>query len=159
MTETRPSRHAANNIPVFGADGFPRNCVNHGRIAAFAVARKDPLGFGVVNNGGGVLARDRDYRAGSQCLQVEYCYRVRLAVARETLAEVICKRHPVDPLHVLEIGNELACTLVNNHHVIASREVNAMRVVIHPEVVPSAVTPDWNPSHYLVATSICCGKG
>jgi len=77
-----------------------------------------------------------------------------LTVARETLTEIICERHSVDPFGVLKIGDELARSLVNNHHVIAAGKENAMSVGINSEVIPSAVTADRNSTHYLVATSI-----
>jgi hypothetical protein len=57
----------------------------------------------------------------------------------------------VDALGIREIADDLAIVLIDNHHVVPARKVNAMGIGIHPYVVPAAFATHRHSPDYFVA--------
>ena len=61
---------------------------------------------------------------------------------------------PCTPLRISDIADDFAADFIDDHHVRAARNVNAVRIGIHPEVVPTAVAADRHSSDHVIATGL-----
>ena len=62
--------------------------------------------------------------------------------------------HAVDAHGVGNVADHFAGNFVDNHHVRAARDVDAVGVRIHSEVVPAAVAADRHSANHLEASAL-----
>src|SRR5262249_54348028 len=69
---------------------------------------------------------------------------VPTSVAHEALVQFRCERYAVNSGCVRDVANHLAGVRVDNDDVRIVRNVQATRCAVHRQIVPAAVTADFN---------------
>ena len=135
--------------------------VNGGGVGTAAVEGKNALGLRIVDDGIWIFAGDLDRGDGLDGFQVEDGDGPIAAIAGEALAEVGGESDAVNALGIGQIADDFAGGFVNDHQVRTARDIDAMGIGIHAEVVPTAGAADRNAANHVIRAGLGrseCGR-
>ena len=114
--------------------------INHGARHRVAVLDVHPLGRWVIEDPIAVFVAGRDLRRDLVRLQIEHIDDpLRIVAGHKPAIRGWNDGDSVDPLHTSNVGHDLVSRLVEHLHMRTARNVDAVCVRVHGDVVPCAL--------------------